>query len=47
MLILYVTILTVILLLLYTSIYSELYIDRYMSRLALIAYTMFALAVII
>jgi hypothetical protein len=35
------------LILVYESLYSRLYIDRYYARVSLVAYSMFALALII
>ena len=38
---------TITLILVYASVYSRLYIDRYYSRITLVAYTMFGLAVLL
>ncbi len=35
------------LILVYESMYSKIYMDRYYARMSLLAYTMFAIAVII
>ena len=47
MYILYVTYLLVLIVLLYYSLHSALYIDRVYTRITLLAYTMFGIAVLL